>query len=367
MATKADGSLWAWGYNIFGQLGDATYTNRDVPTAVGFDTDWGQIAAGWNHNIAIKTNGTLWAWGNNNAGQLGDGTNTNNNAPIQIGTATNWQSISGGEGHSVAVKTNSTLWAWGSNQFGQLGDGTNNDINIPTQTGVAANWSIIDAGNYFTLGIKTDNTLWTWGNNDVGQLGDGTNTQRNVAVPIGCSLLPVTWLYVQGQLQNKLSLIQWATASESNTKYFEIEFSLNAISYSTVGTVAASGNSSVTKQYQFLQHRPATGKNYYRIKQIDLDGRFNYSSVMVIDVKDETHTISVWPNPAQQFIKISLSSLQQKISLRFFNQQGQLVMQQILSAGLLQQNIDVSKLAAGVYTAQLLTDTGVETVRFIKL
>lgn len=183
---------------------------------------------------------------------------------------------------------------------------------------------------------------------------------------IGCNLLPATWLYVQGEMQNKLSLIKWATESESNTKQFEIEHSSNTISYSTIGKVTATGNSSVTKHYQFLQHHPVAGKNYYRIKQIDLDGRFTYSSVIVIDVKDENNSISVWPNPAQQFIKISFSSPQQKTRLRLFNQQGQLVQHQILSAGLLQQNIDVSKLAAGVYIVQLVTDEVVEVFKFIK-
>lgn len=366
IATKADGSLWAWGANDFGQLGDGTFTNRITPTQIGFDSDWGQIAAGWFHSIAIKTNGSLWAWGDNNYGQLGDGTNINQNQPTLTGAATNWQSITTGEEHSIATKTDGTLWAWGRNFRGQLGDGTNANRNTPVQIGTATNWSQIDAGADYTLSIKTDNTLWGWGNNNTGQLGDGTNTDRNIPVSIGCGLLPVTWLYVQGQLQNKLPLIKWATASESNTKHFEIEHSSNAISYSTIGTVTAAGNSSVTKHYQFLQHHPVAGKNYYRVKQVDLDGRSSYSSVIVIDVKDESNSIIVSPNPAQDFIKISFSSPQQKTSLRLFNQQGQLVKQQILPAGLQQQNIDVSKLAAGVYTAQLLIDKGIEIFKFIK-
>ncbi len=97
----------------------------ETTNSIGLDTDWGQIAAGWNHSIAIKTDGSLWAWGDNNYGQLGDGTNTNQNQPTLIDAATNWQSITAGEGHSMAIKTDGTLWAWGRNYLGQLGDGAN--------------------------------------------------------------------------------------------------------------------------------------------------------------------------------------------------------------------------------------------------
>ncbi|MCW1147585.1 LamG-like jellyroll fold domain-containing protein [Flavobacterium lacisediminis] len=128
----SDGSLWSFGANIHGQLGDGTTTDKLTPIRIGTDTDWASISAGGNHTIARKTNGTLWTWGFNNNGQLGDGTNTNKNIPIQIGTGTTWSSIAAADNHSVALQSNSSFWVWGLNQVGQLGDGTTVDKIVPT-------------------------------------------------------------------------------------------------------------------------------------------------------------------------------------------------------------------------------------------
>ncbi|MCX6924292.1 MAG: immunoglobulin domain-containing protein, partial [Verrucomicrobia bacterium] len=124
VAVKADGTLWAWGYNNYGQLGDGTTDSKSSPVQVGTDTKWQVVAAGYYHTVAVKTDGTLWAWGYNNSGQLGDGTRASKSSPVQVGTDTNWQVVAAGDYYTVAVKTDGTLWAWVYNWFGQLGDGT---------------------------------------------------------------------------------------------------------------------------------------------------------------------------------------------------------------------------------------------------
>lgn len=116
---------------------------------------WQKITAGFGHTLAIKTDGTLWAWGLNNAGQLGDGTNNPSSiVPVQFSAGNNWQFISAGPEHSMAIKTDGTLWAWGRNSEAQLGDGTNNNSNVPVQIGTDNNWIAVSTGSEHTLAKK---------------------------------------------------------------------------------------------------------------------------------------------------------------------------------------------------------------------
>ena len=220
LAIKTDGTLWAWGYNQFGEVGDGTIIYKNLPTQIGTDNNWSKITAGANHSLAIKTNGTLWAWGNNSFGQLGDSTNTNKNVPTQIGTDNNWSKITAGANHSLAIKTDGTLWAWGYNNYGQLGDSTNTNKNIPTQVGIENSWSQIDCGEGHSIAIKTNGTLWAWGLNSNGQLGDGTNgpnTETNIPIHIG---IATNWFKITAGSNQTLAIktdgTLWAWGSNAN-------------------------------------------------------------------------------------------------------------------------------------------------------
>jgi alpha-tubulin suppressor-like RCC1 family protein len=175
---KTDGTLWTWGRNNFGQLGDNTVTVRSSPVqTVSSGTNWKQVAAGYDHTAAIKTDGTLWLWGHNLFGTLGDNTTAAKSSPVQtVSAGTNWKQVAGGGRHTAAIKTDGTLWLWGWNQYGQLADNSIQHRSSPIQTvSGGTNWKLVAAGRDHTAAIKTDGTLWLWGGNVSGQLGDGSS------------------------------------------------------------------------------------------------------------------------------------------------------------------------------------------------
>jgi alpha-tubulin suppressor-like RCC1 family protein len=175
---KSDGSLWAMGWNIFGQLGDGTLNNQtNLPEQIvaGGVT---AIAAGSYHSLFLKSDGSLWAMGDNQSGQLGDGTSKiDTNLPEQIVTS-GVTAIAAGQSHSLFLKSDGSLWAMGENSSGQLGDGTYNNTNRPEQI-VPGGVTAIAAGGWHSLFLKSDGSLWAMGTNFLGQLGDGTFNKTN--------------------------------------------------------------------------------------------------------------------------------------------------------------------------------------------
>ncbi len=171
-AIANNGTLWTWGMNHFGQLGDGTQLTRTTPIQIGTDTDWKTVSAGsgpTSFNLALKTNNTLWSWGCNTYGQLGVGTFTHQFVPVPVSTDTNWNSISAGYSHALATKTNGTLWSWGNSEYYALGYGNGYGEgfhkNIPTQIGTLTTWKTVSAGDKYSLALKIDGTVWGWGYN----------------------------------------------------------------------------------------------------------------------------------------------------------------------------------------------------------
>jgi alpha-tubulin suppressor-like RCC1 family protein len=197
IALKTDGTIWTWGYNTQGRLGDGTTSSRLSPvTTAGGGTNWKQISAGKYHGAGVKTDGTLWTWGENSYhGALGDGGSTARSSPgTTAGGGTNWKEVSCGYRITAAVKTDGTLWTWGNGSSssgdtygGALGAGAIFLRNSPgTTAGGGTNWKQVSVAsldyntlNNYCAAIKMDGTLWTWGQNDFGQLGTGNNTRRS--------------------------------------------------------------------------------------------------------------------------------------------------------------------------------------------
>ncbi|MFL5352434.1 RCC1 domain-containing protein [Archangium sp.] len=184
LVLKKDGTVWAWGGNDFGQLGDGSFTDRYTPVQVVGLTGVVAIAAGGVQSLALKQDGTVWAWGYNGTGALGDGTTIDRNTPVQVVGLTGVVAIAEGDTDSLAVRSDGSVWAWGYNYFGELGDGTTSMRTTPVQvsglTGVVA----VSVGNTHSMALKLDGTVWAWGSNGDGSLGDGTTIQRTTPVQV---------------------------------------------------------------------------------------------------------------------------------------------------------------------------------------
>ncbi len=168
---KTDGTLWAWGANPYGALGQNDKDNRSSPVQVP-GTTWKYVAAGEKYIMVTKTDGTLWTWGNNGDGQLGINNATAYSSPIQLPGTTYDRPFSSAQ-TSMVLKTDGTLWAWGKNTSGQCGTNTPQYAarSSPLQIGTDTNWNLVSNAQDFTVATKTDGTLWIWGNNEHGQLG----------------------------------------------------------------------------------------------------------------------------------------------------------------------------------------------------
>ena len=201
LALKRDGTLWAWGLNDYGQLGQGNldFTAHAEPRKIGQAHDWVAVSGGYGDSFALKKDGTLWAWGNNSdfGGNLGLGrlritppapgfvTSRDFWAPTQVGHAHDWAAVFAGYEHGLATRTNGSLWGWGPNWYGALGVGDTDWRWTPAEVGPGADWAAAAGGGDFSLALKKDGTLWAFGSNTYGNLGLGDTTDRHVPTQVG--------------------------------------------------------------------------------------------------------------------------------------------------------------------------------------
>jgi len=195
LALKTDGTVWAWGANNYGQLGDNTTTPKKNPVQVsglegnGFLTNIKAVAAGGNHSLALANDGKIFAWGENKFFQLGDSSIDKSAFPLILKDEFNKAidnniAIAAGGYHSLALNSDGKILAWGRNIEGQLGNGTNQSTNIPTFFDTQFKFIAIAAGSSHSMALRDDSTVWGCGDNLYGQLGNNTLISRNVLVQV---------------------------------------------------------------------------------------------------------------------------------------------------------------------------------------
>ncbi len=327
IATKTDGTVWSWGSNVYGQLGDATNIDKDTPTFVSGVNNVKSIAAGKDHTLVLKTDGTLWAWGVNYSGELGDGTFVEKNTPIQIGTDTNWKSISSNSEHNVALKTNGTLWTWGTNQYGQLANGNIDNVTTPKQIGTDTNWEIASASNEITMAKKINGTYWVCGANYAGEYGNGTlNNESNIFI------------------QTNLGL--------TNSKYLITSASGSVFNVASDGTLFAWG----FNDYGQL------GSNSIASSLTPVKINCNALSVQET-IKDNNHPFVMYPNPAHEILNFKNDSNETIDKVIITDISGKIVFEQ--SKNIVQ--INVQELNQGIYIVQIISGKKTYQEKFIKL
>lgn len=186
-AVDLNGKVWSWGYNNNGRLGDGTSINRSVPVSVSLASGLPAIQTVRStdgHVIAIGTNGSVWTWGYNVYGQLGTGNTTQSLIPVSISSGFSLgKQVAGGFRHSLVISQTGAVWAWGNNSNGQLGTGSTTFSYTPTNSSILnGSYSLeaISAGSFHSVALQSDGSLWSWGYSIYGQLGHGNNTQLTI-------------------------------------------------------------------------------------------------------------------------------------------------------------------------------------------
>ncbi len=377
IALASDGTVYTWGYNIHGQLGNGNNIDNYVPVAVytsGVLTGKTiiQVAAGGYHSIALASDGTVYIWGYNIHGQLGDASNTDSNVPVAVSTSgvlagKKIIQVAAGGYHSIALASNGTVYTWGDNIDGELGNGNNTNSNVPvavSTSGALSGKTItqVAAGRFHSIALGSDGVVYTWGYNVEGELGNGSNTDSNVPVSVdqsGIGPLPVELTSFTAAIVEKGVLLNWKTATEVNNYGFEILRSAQNYNWENIGFVQGHGNSNSPKKYSFEDDNPPGGKVQYRLKQIDTDGQFEYSDVIeiVVGAPIKFELFQNYPNPFNPATIISYSIPEATfVKINVYNILGERVAQLVngfKEAGEYNIHFDAGNLQSGIYVYQI--------------
>lgn len=408
-AIRKDGTLWAWGWNAEGQLGDSSTANQLVPVQVhgiansGFLNGVTSVSANNYHALALLQDSTVVGWGYNSAGELGDSSRINALVPVKTIKISQITDISAGYGFSLAVKRDGYLWAWGSNLGGQLGNGTSGSGNcdsVPVKVHGSGNVGFLTgvksvaAGAYHSVALKDDSTVWSWGNNTYGQMGNGTfavsgcfcetsplqaNISGVIAVEAGNGYTVVlksdstvwTWgVNNTGMLGNATlvkSSIPVQVHGPGNIGYLSGILAISSKGGHTLalkkdGTVWAWGFN-VAGQLG----NGTTASTGCKCDSVPVMVSYMPCNILspVYEVRNTTENLFVYPNPAQNVLTVELLDANSSpADLHIKNILGEEVMHKPLNGK--KTNVDISLLSAGIYFVKIWVSGKVLVKQFIK-
>ena len=367
LSLKDDSTVWAWGRNLEGQLGNSTNTNSNVPVQVNSLTGITAVAGGGYHSLALKSDSTVWVWGSNIYGQLGNGTTTSSNVPLQVSSLTGVVAIAAGLNHSLALKKDSTVWAWGSNSWGQLGDGTTTDRDLPVQVAYLSGATAIAAGKEHSLALKNDSTVWTWGFNSYGQLGNGTGiTSSNI--PVGVSSLTGVIAIAHGGSHHSLALKNDSTVwAWGRNNYGQLGNGTNTNSNVPVAVSSLTGVTAISKGEQHSlalksngtlwawgnnSFSGALGNGTYTDSNVPVQvmGLCQVTTA-VNEMTEQKLSLSVFPNPSCGVFTID--SKLKVAGFDIYNAMGEIVAPIIISRGESNLTVDMSSHPNGIYLVHI--------------
>ncbi len=179
-------------------------------------------------------------------------------------------------------------------------------------------------------------------------------------------VLPITLVDFSAALVNGNSELKWVTASEQDNHQFDVELSTDGTNFIKLGTVLSQGNSSINQSYGYTHIKPAPGTYYYRLKQVDNDGRFTYTKIITITITGGSTKPFLYPLPAKNVITLNFGTIIQQANINLYSSDMKLIKKQTITQATVTKDIDITKLPAGIYFLRIITGTNTETLQFIK-